>query len=183
MVIKIDLGLEPKFQVKRDTLRYISGGHFWAERKRVFSQRDVIKKIFLSGLCLCVLRIPEEKLAVHNFWGWAISAREVGEVCVCVPTKQVFVGHKAHVLGFFLPILPISAIGFLANYFPLRGYKRNNRQDHEWSAFTGQLPKRIHLDIWLCWPKRCVDVSVTDKGFALSCNKWIAKAWETLLFR
>ena len=43
----------------------------------------------LSGLLISVLRVPEEKLAVHNFWGWALfghpSSISLSNVSFCVP--------------------------------------------------------------------------------------------------
>ena len=40
------------------------------------TNRDCMNCLHLGwdrGLLLCVSRVPEEKLAVHNFWGWALS--------------------------------------------------------------------------------------------------------------
>ena len=46
-----------------------------SEEKCFFStgRRQNILFFSLSGLFISVLRVPEEKLAVHNFWGWALS--------------------------------------------------------------------------------------------------------------
>ena len=44
-------------------------------QKSVFSKRARQKILFLAWVVYlyCVLRVPEEKLAVHNFLGWVLS--------------------------------------------------------------------------------------------------------------
>ena len=76
VVIKIDFGPGDKISGQSDHFKI----YFWLsflrrEKKGFYSKRGRQRILFfsLSGLFLCVLRIPEEKLAVHNFWGWVLS--------------------------------------------------------------------------------------------------------------
>ena len=46
--------------------------HFWLFLG-TFPHSRFVLFFSLSGLFISVLRVPEEKLAVHNFWGWALS--------------------------------------------------------------------------------------------------------------
>ena len=52
-----------------------------SEEKCFFSAGARQKKLFfsLSSLFISVLRVPEEKLAVHNFWGWVLSGGSVSD--------------------------------------------------------------------------------------------------------
>ena len=87
-----------------------------SEEKCFFSAGLRQKILFFtqSGVSISVLRVPEEKLAVHNFWGWVLSGGSVSKLAQY--TKKFWWIVEMRLKG--LLYLYLSLLRTFSHYFP-----------------------------------------------------------------